>query len=291
MDGFDQQIEIEKQPVPWKPIAIVVGAVVVAIVIVVVIVTIVRSGEKKDAVEEQANQVIDQIERSFIACDGLEDPSDCREAKIKAAATKLGNVEICGELESSAFDSCVLGVARGQNEPDLCRSIQNKELSESCWNIGNQNLALKTLDSSYCKKIRDSEMQSRCEDTLNPVTTGNCSERGLDADYCEMLSVSSQASQAQDPDLCEQLANSDYVNICKEGVLVIDRDFDGLDNGIEDIYGSSDYSADTDGDGLGDYEEVEVYKSDPILTDTDGDGFNDGSEVENGYNPTGSGMI
>lgn len=42
---------------------------------------------------------------------------------------------------------------------------------------------------------------------------------------------------------------------------------------------------DTDGDGLSDYDEINVYKTSPYLEDTDGDGVNDGEEVRLGTDP------
>lgn len=42
---------------------------------------------------------------------------------------------------------------------------------------------------------------------------------------------------------------------------------------------------DTDGDGLSDYDEINVYKTSPYLEDTDGDGVNDGEEVRLGADP------
>lgn len=45
-------------------------------------------------------------------------------------------------------------------------------------------------------------------------------------------------------------------------------------------------TADTDGDGLTDYNELYVYKTSPYLADTDGDGYTDQSEITAGTNPT-----
>ena len=44
-------------------------------------------------------------------------------------------------------------------------------------------------------------------------------------------------------------------------------------------------TADTDGDGISDYDEAYVYGSDPWLADSDGDGLSDGDEVGWGTNP------
>jgi hypothetical protein len=44
--------------------------------------------------------------------------------------------------------------------------------------------------------------------------------------------------------------------------------------------------ADTDGDGLSDYNELYVYHSSPYMRDTDSDGIPDGEEVRKGTSPT-----
>ncbi len=42
---------------------------------------------------------------------------------------------------------------------------------------------------------------------------------------------------------------------------------------------------DTDGDGLTDFEEINIYKTNPQQGDSDGDGFSDGEEVKNVFDP------
>ncbi|MFA6588497.1 MAG: hypothetical protein WCT08_05515 [Patescibacteria group bacterium] len=70
-----------------------------------------------------------------------------------------------------------------------------------------------------------------------------------------------------------------------------DKDKDGLTDEKETELGTNLDLADTDRDGLGDGEEVNVYKTDPRKPDTDGDGIIDGMEVEKGYNPNGAGKL
>jgi len=42
---------------------------------------------------------------------------------------------------------------------------------------------------------------------------------------------------------------------------------------------------DTDGDGLSDWDELNVYKTSPYLEDSDGDGIKDGDEIKTGTDP------
>lgn len=44
-------------------------------------------------------------------------------------------------------------------------------------------------------------------------------------------------------------------------------------------------SKDTDGDGLNDFEELQVFATSPYLADTDGDNIDDAKEVQNGTDP------
>lgn len=42
---------------------------------------------------------------------------------------------------------------------------------------------------------------------------------------------------------------------------------------------------DTDGDGLSDWDELNVYKTSPYLEDSDGDGYKDGEEIKKSFDP------
>ena len=65
-----------------------------------------------------------------------------------------------------------------------------------------------------------------------------------------------------------------------------DYDNDLVLNEKEAELGLNAYNADTDGDGLGDYYELEHSKTDPLKKDTDDDGLNDFIELQAGLDPT-----
>lgn len=70
-----------------------------------------------------------------------------------------------------------------------------------------------------------------------------------------------------------------------------DSDGDGLSDDEESSYGTDSRLADSDKDGLGDKEEVQVYGTDPLDPDTDNDSYLDGQEVAAGFNPNGDGKL
>jgi len=72
---------------------------------------------------------------------------------------------------------------------------------------------------------------------------------------------------------------------------LMDTDADGISDAEEEKIGTDPRDADSDHDGLRDYEEIFVYGTDPLDPDTDRDGISDGEEVSLGYNPKGRGKL
>ncbi|HMV65325.1 MAG TPA: hypothetical protein PKA64_00650 [Myxococcota bacterium] len=68
--------------------------------------------------------------------------------------------------------------------------------------------------------------------------------------------------------------------------LVVDRDHDGIPDREEKEFGLDPNNADTDGDGLNDFDELNVYETNPLSEDTDNDGDIDSMEIEFGLDPT-----
>ena len=80
-------------------------------------------------------------------------------------------------------------------------------------------------------------------------------------------------------------ANVTNVAIDCVGSTFADTDRDGLTDEVEASLGTDPTRVDSDGDTLGDGEEVLLRRSDPLQTDTDGEGVRDNDEVANGTDP------
>lgn len=65
----------------------------------------------------------------------------------------------------------------------------------------------------------------------------------------------------------------------------VDLDNDCIKNKDEIIFGTNPNKADTDDDGLTDYEEIYTYNTNPVLADTDDDKLIDGDEIVLGFDP------
>lgn len=72
-----------------------------------------------------------------------------------------------------------------------------------------------------------------------------------------------------------KIGQSDIINLASKE----DSDKDGLPDDEEYIGGTDPYKADTDDDGLSDYEEIYIYKTNPLSKDTDNDNLTDFQEL------------
>lgn len=121
------------------------------------------------------------------------------------------------------------------------------------------------------------------------VTKGNASGEGP-------LGFASDGTQRPDPLPCVDTDGDRVADLIDNCPLVgnpkqLDTDFDllgdscdddddndGLTDGEEYLLGTNPLDWDTDGDRVGDGDEVLVWGSDPLLADTDGDGLDDGED-------------
>ncbi len=137
---------------------------------------------------------------------------------------------------------------------------------------------------------------------------------GVGAYYLIVVKAKDKVVSNENQNTNQEVNTNTEVNENINAVETTDADSDGLTDEEESQYNTNALLADTDGDNLGDREEVKTYMTDPLVMDTDVDGLNDGeeinvyysdpknpdsdndsypdgTEVKNGYSPVGPGRL
>ena len=78
------------------------------------------------------------------------------------------------------------------------------------------------------------------------------------------------------------ILSTTYVNLETLDLDTADNDNDGLNNHLENYYGTNSENPDSDGDGLGDEMELAILSTDPNKVDTNDNGVNDADEDADG---------
>jgi len=262
-------------------IKILVSVVVVALVIwlLLFVVSLFMNG---------GDEVVDNNTRLYIeSCQSADDVEQCIASAAPRLAQQTGDIEYCVELEGDIYDSCAGLAALTSLDLNDCKKIEDQEKKNNC----NDALVILNLDQGYsyedCDDLIDLERQGSCQQRWisDAITDGNCDHESISEELCSSGEMLAQAMDARDPSMCEQIEMRNIYETCIEMVGPGDKDFDGLDADEEKYRGTSDEDADSDDDGLMDYEEIHDYETDPLNPDSDGDGYSDGVEVIGGYDP------
>lgn len=266
MNGFDGTTEPERAP--WKTIVLIVVAVAVAAALIVAAVLFVRSRSRVSVDGQYLARIESQLEQTLAGCANEPDPDACRAEKVRTAARATGTAGLCQYLEGESHDACVWTIAREQGDVAVCAGIEDGARAVECADALYLKQAASASDADVCLLVADEMKRNGCVEALaDPITKEDCLAR-KDAAYCAQFDLYLAAAASQNPDLCAEITDADVQSFCVDDVSPGDRDFDGLDEEDERIYGTSDTSRDTDGDG-----------------------YDDASEIQSGYNPNGPGPL
>lgn len=206
---------------------------------------------------------------------------------LKKPAEK-NDINLCPQQEQLAYDQCIFAVASTNNNWQLCPEIKDEKLKLRCTELSELRNNEKAGEFKLCEKFTIKEFHEQC---LIKVATLSgdlaiCNQlKTEDKGLCNDTVYRVQAQTQKDFKLCDKINDSVLKFDCQLALqkLPLDSDHDGLSDTDENAYGTNAFKADTDGDGLSDYEELSKYHTDPTKADTDGDGYNDNQEIKYGY--------
>ncbi|MDP2631876.1 MAG: thrombospondin type 3 repeat-containing protein [Candidatus Uhrbacteria bacterium] len=219
-------------------------------------------------------------------CAGDADVDACEARLRKGIAREIGEAEVCVGLAGDAYVDCISLIAYDNSDLQACQMLEDSDF-EDCEDIVLLNLAEAEVSFDRCGVMHGAQKKITCENLITGIVVkaGRCDEYGLDPYLCDANDWLNYVLESGDPELCEvYIAHADIEN-CYEAINGRDEDKDGLYLIDEFAAGSSDQDADTDDDGLSDFNEVRKYGTSPIDSDTDGDGYSDGTEVLGGFDP------
>lgn len=202
---------------------------------------------------DQANTM---IARSTATCEAADDPAACAAQARSEVARATGQVAVCDGLNSADFQNCVALIALDNANPDLCHALSGSSES-TCADDARLVSAQRSQEYSQCSMILDEEKKAICRAQLLAVViaAGECEKYGIDQETCQYPGELEAIVAAGDPDGCAGFSSEQRAS-CEDMFSSLDRDSDGLSRLTEYKLGTSDDTADSDGDGYTDSEEV-----------------------------------
>jgi len=152
-------------------------------------------------------------------------------------------------------------------------------------------------DTAGTSTRTDFSVQDRARAVIatNPETLNDLFQRYAVAEQSgdpTLIAEAIRAIQNYRERLLSQALNDERDRLfAKELEMSLGEELDALINKVQTFETirkdrtDQDSSTDTDGDGISDFDEINLYSTDPALADSDNDGFTDGAEIISGFNP------
>lgn len=226
----------------------------------------------------------------------LEEMKRSQDYEMAKKAAMEKKIEYCYSLDPKRIDECIFSVAKNGNDMLVCDNIQDEGFRVECKESIIYDKIVGGDDIKKCSELKLEKIYSQC--LLNFFWKWDSLEKCSEAEEkdrvdCMDIINKKTAYNNNDESRCDSIKDSGLKEDCF-AVLKSkpkDSDNDGILDSDEISYGTNPYSADTDGDGLNDLDELKIYFTNPRAADTDGDGYADGNEIKSGYNPKGEGRL
>jgi hypothetical protein len=196
-------------------------------------------------------------------CADEKDPVACEAAARADAARETGEASVCEGLVESEYVNCVKLIAQDSRDADVCRSLSGDD-EVACADSATLFAAQDASNYGMCEAIVDADMRASCQSQLlkTVIQDGECAKYGIADDVCGYPEKLAAIIATGDPLGCFSLP-SEKQDGCSDMFSSLDQDRDGLTLLTESKLGTSDTSADTDGDGYTDSQEV-ASGNDPL---------------------------
>jgi hypothetical protein len=163
------------------------------------------------------------------------------------------NIDLCQTLvEDDEINECLDAIAVQANRKDYCERIKNDD-----------KLKTQCLDSIDFMNISWGANPNLCDTLADAALKENCYE-----EYFSKLNNLSQCEIVKDPARqkhCQDIVDNRLKSLTAAKAAIKDSDHDGLPDDVEISYGTNPFKADTDGDGVSDYEEINTYHTNPRI--------------------------
>lgn len=188
------------------------------------------------------------------------------------AATYQKNVDGCQAfVKLKSVNECINSVAVQSHRKDYCEKITaNDTLKNECLDAIDYIIISWGDDPNKCSTLSSLFAQDNCFkeyfvklNNLNQCDAVNDNTRKL---QCSDLVNERQALVFNKPEACNLITDELLKNNCQKNIIVppLDTDQDGLPDDIELSFGTNPLKADTDSDGISDYNEINKYHTNPL---------------------------
>lgn len=159
------------------------------------------------------------------------------QAQRKGYCEKLSGDD---KLKKECLDAIDYIIISWGNDPNKCSSLSTVFMQDNCY----KEYFAKLNDVSQCEVVNDNNKKLQCNDIVN--------ER--------------QALVFNKPEACNLINDMLVKESCQKNIIAppLDTDQDGLPNDIELSFGTNPLKADTDNDGVSDYDEINKYHTNPL---------------------------
>jgi len=150
-----------------------------------------------------------------------------------------------GKLKEECVNSIDYLVASWGTDPNACDSLVGDAHRNNCY----QEYFVKLSSVDECAKVTNSVRKTQCLDLVN----------------------NRLATVLAKPESCDLITDQTLKANCQKNKYTPakDSDKDGLSDDIEMSLGTNPFKADTDGDGVSDYDEINKTHTSPLSSDTD----------------------